>query len=381
MWGEERPTLLKRPKERLAVFRDRSFGSCHLRLSSAMKSSTFRSRHLISALCVVVLTLLSSLQAHAQTTYEKEQASGEMYDEAYEVLMKMDVLGDSLYSVKLSDALAEAQVRYDTEKQQAEIKATRTQRNLFIALAVTAGVALVVAVWFFAYRIRRKEEIAQERIKTLEKEKEVMSLQSMLYAQEEERQRIARDLHDSIGALLSATKLHITNIVAEVQKLEELEFLRSTEEALDRANSEVRRVAHDMMPGVLMKLGLMEGIEDFFDRVRASSNLKITFDYKEPTERLDTKKEVMIYRIIQELVNNTIKHAEASEILLTIRDQGDQWIMNYVDDGKGFDVSKIDDATSFGLSGLRSRVNFLQGSFDVDSKPGEGVRFSFEFPA
>jgi len=82
MWGEERPTLLKRPKERLAVFRDRSFGSYHLRLSSAVKSSTFRSRHLISALCVLVLTLLSSLQAHAQTTYEKEKASGEMYDEA-----------------------------------------------------------------------------------------------------------------------------------------------------------------------------------------------------------------------------------------------------------------------------------------------------------
>jgi len=232
MWGEERPTLLKRPKERLAVFRDRSFGSYHLRLSSAVKSSTFRSRHLISALCVLVLTLLSSLQAHAQTTYEKEKASGEMYDEA---------------------------------------------------------------------RLTTNEARPSE--------------------------------------------------------------------------------PHDMMPGVLMKLGLMEGIEDFFDRVRASSNLKITFDYKEPTERLDTKKEVMIYRIIQELVNNTIKHAEASEIFLTIRDQGDQWIMNYVDDGKGFDVSKIDDATSFGLSGLRSRFNFLQGSFDVDSMPGEGVRFSFEFPA
>jgi len=222
--------------------------------------------------------------------------------------------------------------------------------------------------------------LSEERIAKLEQEREVMNLQSMLYAQEEERRRIARDLHDGIGALLSAVKLHINNIESEIKKLTELDILKSTEEVIDRANSEVRRVAHNMMPGVLVKLGLFEGIEDFFDRMRESAKIKISFTYDDFEDRFENKTEVMIYRIVQELVNNTLKHASASEIKLMIKRTPDGLQMNYKDDGMGFDATIVEDPENFGLSGIKSRVNFLEGAMTVSSVQGQGVHFIISVP-
>jgi len=294
-------------------------------------------------------------------------------------------LNDSLVSLERVKHIAVLREAFEADVRELEIKELEQsnrisdlQRNFFIVMAFLFLAIATAAIVIYSNRIRHNKAISEERIHKLEKEKEVLSLQSMLVAQEEERQRIARDLHDSIGALLSAAKLHISNIETEVKKLNELNFLKSTEDAIDRASVEVRRVAHDMMPGVLMKLGLVEGVEDFFDRIRKGSKLHISFTY-DHIGRMNSKHEVMLYRIVQELVNNTIKHAEATEIKLMIHTGSGSLILDYRDNGKGFDVALLNDQNSFGLSGIKSRVNFLEGQFELESDDMEGTHYRMQF--
>jgi two-component system NarL family sensor kinase len=318
--------------------------------------------------------------------YELYRFNGQ-YDSALHYYIKADVLLDSALNRSRLERITELRETFEAELRESEIRSLETenaiaslQRNLFFALAL-ALILIAVAIYLvYSNRLKTSRLLAEQQIQQLEKEKEVLSLQSMLVAQEDERQRIARDLHDSIGALLSAAKLHITNIVAEVQRLEELDFLKSTEAAIDRANQEIRRVAHDMMPGVLMKLGLTEGIEDFIDRLREASDLEVALNYDEIPERFDNKREVMIYRIVQELVNNTVKHAEAHQIIIDMRLKEDRFVLDYRDDGQGFDPARLEHANSFGLSSLRSRINYLNGTMDLDSGAGKGVHFHFEIP-
>lgn len=311
----------------------------------------------------------------------------EQFDSALFYFESVSAYQDSAMNTEKQTAITELREKFEADLREGQIgqlekdnKIASLQRNLFIAIAIVLLLLGITIAFVLTNRLRLNRLLSEQKIAQLEKEKEVLSLQSMLVAQEEERQRIARDLHDSIGALLSAAKLHITNIAEEVKRLEEVNFLKSTEEAIDRANAEIRRVAHDMMPGVLMKLGLTEGIEDFIDRLRKSSSIKVDFVYDEVPNRLDSKREVMLYRIVQELVNNTLKHASAKRIQLELRLKADSLTLDYKDDGKGFDAIAQNKQASFGLTSLRSRVNFLNGSIQLDSKNNEGMHCHIEIP-
>lgn len=271
---------------------------------------------------------------------------------------------------------------YEAEKKEKEIEKltydtelSNKQRLIYqivALLSVIIGIAIAI-ILFINYKRQRTQ------VEKLEQEKEVNSLQTMLFAQEEERQRIARDLHDSIGALLSAAKLHITNIEHEIQKLTDLDFLKNTENIIDHASKEVRRVAHDMMPGVLMKLGLEDGLEDFFDKIRGAHNFTVNFVCDEFPHRLSNKEEIMIYRMVQEMVNNTIKHSNASEIKVMIKYNAPQITLIYKDDGVGFEANKLDDKSNIGLSGIKSRASFIHADLKLESSPNHGVSYTISF--
>ena len=278
------------------------------------------------------------------------------------------------------------QVKYQTEiikrnYKIAQLEKKETENTFILASIIAIAIILILIATSFYLNRRRKyiQKIATEEIQKLEKEKEVISLQTMLVAQEEERQRIARDLHDSIGALLSAAKLHIGNIEGEIQKLTDLDLLKNTEEIIDHASKEVRRVAHDMMPSVLTKLGLEEGLEDFFDKIRSSQNITVNFIYDELPKRLPSKNEIMLYRMIQEMTNNTLKHAEASEITVVMKVKEDHVSIKYKDDGIGFDTSKFSNNSNVGLSGLKSRAKFINADFHPSSNPNMGTQYIIEF--
>ncbi|MAX82226.1 MAG: hypothetical protein CL843_18870 [Crocinitomicaceae bacterium] len=315
-----------------------------------------------------------------------EYREKENYEKAYNFLDSAGTISLHQTSKENADRLSDLQVKYQTEiikrnYKIAQLEKKETENTFILASIIAIAIILILIATSFYLNRRRKyiQKIATEEIQKLEKEKEVISLQTMLVAQEEERQRIARDLHDSIGALLSAAKLHIGNIEGEIQKLTDLDLLKNTEEIIDHASKEVRRVAHDMMPSVLTKLGLEEGLEDFFDKIRSSQNITVNFIYDELPKRLPSKNEIMLYRMIQEMTNNTLKHAEASEITVVMKVKEDHVSIKYKDDGIGFDTSKFSNNSNVGLSGLKSRAKFINADFHPSSNPNMGTQYIIEF--
>jgi two-component system NarL family sensor kinase len=329
------------------------------------------------------LTLLIETDDLLSRFYEEQ---GQL-DSALEYIWSATMLKDKLYKVNSAEEIARLREEFEAEQRELEIEnltlekeAESFQKQLSIIIALALGIFVFLGFVSYRSRIAKQKLETQSRIERLEKEKEVLSLQTMLFAQEEERQRIARDLHDSIGALLSTAKLHMSNIEEEVRSLSNLNFFGKTREIIENASKEVRRVAHDMMPSVLMKLGLEEGLEDFFEKVRATEKIIVNFTYDELHTRLENQKEVMLYRMIQEMVSNTLKHAQASEIKLMMKVFDHQLIIDYKDDGIGFDAKQWENESNFGLTGLQSRAKFIGASLALESAPNEGVHITISLP-
>jgi signal transduction histidine kinase len=147
---------------------------------------------------------------------------------------------------------------------------------------------------------------------------------------------------------------------------------------LEQASTDVRRISHNMMPGLLTKYGLIEALKDLIEQVDEMQGMLGLMKVSGEQSRLDEKVEIMLYRIIQEMVNNTLKHAEANKILLHIQFQTDKLMVHFSDDGKGFDFKEKLDSQSFGLTGLQSRVKYLGSELMWDSSPGRGTAYNFQ---
>ena len=207
----------------------------------------------------------------------------------------------------------------------------------------------------------------------LEDELQINSMQSMIAGQEVERERIAKDLHDSLGGLLSTIKLQVERIrLGEGGAGRSPEVNKATD-LLDVAVSEVRTISQDLQPGALKRLGLVPAINDLVNRYQSSSGPEISFQHYGIPTVLDQNLALSIYRIVQEILNNAIKHAEASEIFVQLNREEDSIVIHIEDDGKGFDPDKKYE--SMGLENIRSRVNYLRGSLEIDSREGIGTSF------
>jgi len=202
----------------------------------------------------------------------------------------------------------------------------------------------------------------------------------MIEGQEEERKRIARELHDGLGVLLSATKMQFTSI--KDTSPENRPMIEKAIQLLEQASGDVRKISHNMMPGLLTKLGFFEAVEDLFDNLNDTGNLQAILEINGSQERMPENREIMLYRIVQEMVNNTLKYAQAGKIKLLINVLSDHLTMVFADDGIGFDAEKVlrTNSESLGLKSIQSRVNFLNGEVVLESRPGEGVKYSFQVP-
>ncbi len=242
------------------------------------------------------------------------------------------------------------------------------------------GTANLVNACLARQKIRHEKAMGLEKIQRLEEEKKLMTAKMLLEGQEEERKRIARELHDGLGVLLSATKMQFTTI--KNISPENGHIIDRATQLLEQATGDVRKISHNMMPGLLTKLGLYEAVEDLFENLNDADNIHAAFEITGEDIRLPENNEIMLYRVIQEMVNNTLKHAEASEIKLIINVIPDRMDLIYFDNGKGFDMVQVfrNDADTLGLKSIRSRIGFLNGKIDIDSRPGRGTRFAIEIP-
>ncbi len=250
----------------------------------------------------------------------------------------------------------------------------RAERNVTVWVAVSLIVVLAGLLLYFRMRVRKNRIIAEQRIQKLEDEKKLMAAQAVLVGQEKERERIARELHDGIGVLLSTASIHFSSVESKTDK-ETQDMLNKANKLLKEASKEVRQISHNMMPGVLSKFGLKEAVEDMFEKVEDTGEAKVDLRLEMEDRRLPENTEIMVFRIIQEMLNNTLKHAKASKITFSLKKAGDKLQMEFADDGIGFDEDKIPKEKNLGLSGIRSRVEYLGGSVKLESRPGKGTRY------
>ncbi|MHA4736511.1 tetratricopeptide repeat-containing sensor histidine kinase [Dyadobacter sp. MSC1_007] len=309
--------------------------------------------------------------------YATDLARQNNYKGAYDYLMKYSILNDSIQGVDIQKQLQELDTKYLTvqkEKQIVTLEKEKQTRNTLI-YSLIAGLIGLILIAILGYRnITFRKRVAEQEVQQLQQEKQLVATNSILKGQEEERTRVARDLHDGLGGLLSGIKLTLNSVKGNVILPEEsaMTFTRALTQ-LDGAISEMRRVAHSMMPEALVRFGLIDALSDFCEGISTSGRLKVTMQHFGFENRLDSQVEVVLYRIVQELLNNVLKYADATEAQVQLT-----WVDNHVsvtveDNGKGFDVKTLEVNKGAGLRNVQARVDYLNGTLDIQSKPGEGT--------
>ena len=225
----------------------------------------------------------------------------------------------------------------------------------------------------------QKQALKDQEIKELQQKNKLLALNSMIEGQEAERLRIAKDLHDSLGGLLSTVKAHFTTIQKEIEQLEELNITAKTNSLIDEACIEVRRISHNMMPHALSISGLQGAVEDIAENLR-DEGYEATLEVNHLPEKIEATKEVMIYRLVQEIISNIRKHAEAKSVLIQILGYKKELNLIIEDDGKGFIYDEAMEKGGLGLKSINSRVQFLDGTISWDSQPNKGTSVTINIP-
>ena len=297
-------------------------------------------------------------------------------EKAIEYFEKYSEIMGYIADKEYQNSLSEMEIKYEAEKKELKIAALETEKEYFIWLGVAICGFLLAWLAFFLIKHRlgvSKRKLAEQQIKQLEQEKQLIATQAVLDGETAERTRIARDLHDGLGGMLSTVKLNLSDLKkgAVIENNDMFRF----DNALNMLNDsirELRRVAHNMMPESLSRYGLKISIKDFCDSIPGAE-----FQYFGDERRLNQKFEIMIYRIIHELVNNSIKHANAEHIIVQLIQESDRISLTVQDDGCGFDMNAKTKGN--GLINIKNRVNSYNGQMSIWSKPGNGVEINIEF--
>jgi two-component system, NarL family, sensor kinase len=215
----------------------------------------------------------------------------------------------------------------------------------------------------------------------LETEKQLSATEAVLRGEEQERTRLAKDLHDGLGGMLSGIKYSFNNMKENLILTPDTAqaFSRSMD-MLDNSIKEMRRVAHNMMPESLMRYGLDKTLQDYTAEINKSGMVAVAYQSMGMENKtVDNTTAITIYRIVQELLNNVTKHAAAKQVLVQLLAQGNKLVVNVEDDGKGFDTTIIERVEGIGWKNIKSRVEFLKGKLDVQSSDGKGTAVNMEF--
>jgi two-component system, NarL family, sensor kinase len=208
-----------------------------------------------------------------------------------------------------------------------------------------------------------------------------LATKAVIEAEEEERQRIARDLHDGVGQMMSAAKMNLSAFESDIQFANEEQRLSFSTiiRLVDDSCKEVRHVSHNMMPNALLKNSLANAIRDFVDKMDKKA-LQVHLYTEGLDERLDSNIETVFYRVIQECVNNVIKHASATTLDISVIREKDGISATIEDNGKGFDTTDKEKFGGIGLKNILTRVEYLKGTVEFDSAPGKGTLVSLHVP-
>ena len=235
---------------------------------------------------------------------------------------------------------------------------------LGIVISVCLSIGVMYAHKLFKYigRLNRQRQLLNKRILT-----------AVLRTEEKARSRFSKELHDGLGPLLSSARMSLSALARDERSPEQKEIIDNTTYVIDEAIRSLREISNNLSPHVLNDFGLARGVQNFIDKSAAMHDVKIRFTTNLRSERFDTDVEVILYRVICELINNSLKHAACSSINLSLSQNGTELALDYTDDGRGFNPQAMMDC-GMGLSNISSRINSLGGVFDIASAKGRGMR-------
>jgi signal transduction histidine kinase len=278
-------------------------------------------------------------------------------------------------------------VSYQTaqkEKQLSENKLQLVQKDfqlqknryyMYYTLAALIMALLIVALLFV--RSRHKKRMHEQQLKSIQQQKELQLLQALMQGEEKERSRIAKDLHDGVAGMLAAVKMHFSSM-PNADDLIQVEGYQQGMKLLNEAAQEIRKTSHNLMPEVLLQHGLDEALRRYCNNVNNSKVLQIQYDSWGEVDRFNNSFELSVYRIVQELINNIIKHSKATHAIVQLSQQNDMLTISIEDNGVGFSGND-NGKDGMGLHSLQNRIKAMNGKLEMESSQQSGVSAYLEF--
>lgn len=302
------------------------------------------------------------------------------------------VLSDSLYQSKFQKDIVELETRYknaenerkiaalSAETERAALESENTKLVIWLLVLISLFLSIVVVFSIILYRKSKRltqqtTQHYQQQLKDAEQKQQIQVARALMQGEEQERKRLAIDLHDGLGGRLAAIKTRLSHIASANPKGAEGDLLL-LQEQLDISSNELRRIARNMMPESLLQLGLEPALKDMCDSMTSAST-QINFETFGWDNTLSQEKQLNIYRIVQELITNAIRHAQATDVLVQCSQNAGVFFITVEDNGKGFSMPGI--SKGIGLGNIRTRVEYLNGKLDIASAEGEGTTINIEF--
>ena len=310
------------------------------------------------------------------------------FKNAYLTLNDYIVAKDSILNEENQNSINQLMIEFETEKKERQIaeqeleitqKTLESKHKSTAIIFLSGALVILLLVAFIVYtriRIKQERRLNQERMQMQQ-----LQMKVVLESQESERKRFARDLHDGFGQLITAVKMMLTQMHTSTSKEERSEIALKSNEVLDSMHTQLREIAHNLMPEQLMEEGLEPALRDYARRISKNTDIQIEINTFGMDKTLNQAVEINLYRIIQEWINNVIKHSGAKNLSLQLTGFDNEINLLIEDNGKGFDKEKLLKSSGWGWKNIQSRLEAINGKLEIDSREGyDGTSFILDFP-
>lgn len=345
-------------------------GETYFSLRQYQKAIQYFEKCLIQAIAIGYTDLV-------RHTYEQLSAAHvalNEYKKAFHYQQKSKAYNDSLYNIEKTKVIADLQTRYETEKKEQQIalqEAELSERAAEIeqTYIVIGGLIITVILILIILFLIRGQHKKQQELMLKEKELSVQEayILASVQSQENERKRFAQDLHDGMGQLISALRLSLLSVNRDSSLEQRVEVVNKAEGLLNDMHREIRSIAFNLMPQTLVQLGLVPALKEMSERINSSGQILICIESFDTPERLSEVQEISLFRAIQEWINNVVKYARAKSIEVQLVGHESEIAVTIEDNGDGFDSSVLESSAGNGWKNIKSRVNLIKGTVDIDS--------------
>ncbi len=314
-----------------------------------------------------------------QSLFENYYGAGN-YKKSADIMSTLSKLKDSLNNKATAKGLAEMEVKYETAKKEHQIQEQKfelAKKNYWITGVL---VFLLLSIILFYVLHKNYQQKQQRKLQQAILKEQEDAAKAVINTEENERTRMSQTLHDGVGQLLSALKMNL-QALGEGAELKEtlVPVYHNSISLVDESVKEIRNVSHQIVPNNVIRLGLGNALKTLVEKID-NNQLKIHLDIEGPLQNIAPDTQLMVYRILQEIINNVIKHARADTLNIVMEVSANDLQAIIEDNGVGFDKNSLKEGSGIGLDNIASRIRYLKGRYRIDATPGKGTKFSFRIP-